>query len=113
MGNLLSSAIKMQGSAPSTATLKYQLITSGFAGTFQIYINGLLYQTMTTDTALVTLTLAAGDTFYANIVSFAGTAVDYFVNGSFVTTYFDTTPTPTITSSAGTTYEYTGYFGAV
>ncbi|CAB5223185.1 hypothetical protein UFOVP384_6 [uncultured Caudovirales phage] len=113
MGNLLSSAIKMQNGAVATATLQYELFTLGNAGTFQIYKNGSLYQSMFEDTALVTITLNAGDTFYATIVSFAGTAIDYNVNGSFVTTYFDTSPTPTITASGGTTYKYTAYFGAL
>lgn len=112
MGHLLSSAIKMQ-SGVSTATLKYELFAGGNPGTFQIYKNGSLYQIMTTDTSLVTVTLTAGDTFYATIVSIAGTSIDYFVNGSYVTSYFDTSPTPTITSTAGTTYQYTAYFGAV
>lgn len=112
MGHLLSSAIKMQGGA-STATLKYNLSTSGFGGTFTVYKNGSVLQTMTTDTALVTVTLNAGDTFYATIVSFAGTSIDYFVNGAFVTNYFDTSPTPTITAAAGNTYQYDAYFGSV
>jgi len=112
MGHLLSSAIKMQNGA-AAPILKYQLITSGNAGTFQIYKNGTLYQTMTTDTALVTVTLTAGDTFYATILSISGTSIDYFVNNSFVTNYLDTSPTPTVTSVAGNTYQYDAYFGAV
>lgn len=112
MGHLLSSAIKMQGGA-AAPILKYSLATSGFGGTFQIYKNGSLYQTMTTNTSTVTVTLTAGDTFYATILSAAGTSIDYFVNGAFVTNYFDTSPTPTITSAAGNTYEYNAYFGAV
>lgn len=113
MGHLLNMGIKMQKAAATTATLKYSLATSGFGGTFTVYKNGSVLQTMTTDTALVTVTLNAGDTFYATIASFAGTSIDYFVNSAFVANYFDTSPTPTITAAAGSTYEYNAYFGAV
>lgn len=113
MGHLLSSAIKMQNGVVGTATLKYELFTNGYAGNFSIYKNGVLYQSMTTDTSMVTITLTAGDTFYATIISIGGTAIDYYLNSTFVTTYFDTSPTPTITASAGNTYQYTANFGAV
>ena len=121
MGHLLSSAIKMQGAAPATATLQYELFTNFITlGTFRIYINGSLYQTMTTNTSLVTVTINAGDTFYAtlqNTDSFQpGGTIDYFVNASYVTSYsiFTTSllTTPTVTSSASTTYKYTCNFGA-
>lgn len=115
---LTRDGILQQGGAPATATLQYELITSGFGGTFNIYKNGSLLQSMTTDTSLVTVTINAGDTFYSTIQSSAGSSsVDYFVNGSYVTSYFifttGTLTTPTITASGGTTYKYTGYFGAV
>jgi hypothetical protein len=118
MGHLLSSAIKMQGGAPATATLQYELFANGESGTFNIYKNGTLYQSMTTNTSLVSITLNAGDTFYSTIQSSAGSSsVDYFVNGSYVTSYFiattGTLTTPTITSAGGSTYKYTGNFGAI
>jgi hypothetical protein len=122
MGHLLSSAIKMQGGAPSTATLEYELFTNGITiGTFNVYKNGSLLQSMTTDTSLVTATLNAGDTFYATLQNSTsmqeGGTIDYFVNGSYVTSYSifttATLTTPTVTSSGGTTYKYTANFGAV
>jgi len=120
MGHLLSSAIKMQGAA-AAPTLSYELFTNGITvGTFSIYKNGSLYQTLTTDTSLITITLTAGDTFYAtlqNTDSFTpGGTIDYFVNASYVTSYSIFTTglltTPTVTSAAGNTYKYTANFGA-
>lgn len=118
MGHLLSSAIKMQnGGGGGTATLQYELYTSGFSGTFRVYRNGSIYQTMTTNTSLVTVTLNAGDTFYTTIQSSAGTSIDYFVNDVYNTSYYNagtnTTTSPTITASAGNTYKYTAYFGVL
>lgn len=111
MGHLLSAGVKMQNSV-STATLQYLLYAGGNSGTFTIYINGSAYQTMTTDTSLVTVTVNAGDTFYATIASVSGTTIYYYLNGGFVAGYFDTSPTPTVTASAGNTYFYEAYFGA-
>lgn len=111
--------ILQQGGAPATATLTYELYTGGFAGTFKIYKNGVLYQTMTTDTSLVTVTINAGDTFYATCQCNDGCGVDYYVNGSYVTSYYPSplisslVTTPTVTSTGGTTYKYTASFGAV
>jgi hypothetical protein len=108
--------------AAAAPTLSYEVYAYGFTtGTFKIYINGTLYQTMTTDTSLVTVTLNAGDTFYStlqNTDAFSpGGTVDYFLNGSFVTSYalFTTglLTTPTVTSVAGNTYRYIASFGAV
>jgi hypothetical protein len=105
--------------APATATFQYELFTNGFSGTFNVYKNGSLLQSMTTDTSLVTVTLNAGDTFYSTIQQPGGNGatVDYFLNGSFVTSYltFLTTPltTPTVTAAGGNTYKYTGNLGAV
>lgn len=123
MGNLLSSAIKMQNGGVATATLTYELFDNGVTsgGSFKIYKNGSLYQTMTTTTSLVTITINAGDTFYATIQNIniiqPGSSIDYFVNGTFTTNYFtgnDTLlTTSTTTAVAGTTYKYTGNFGAV
>jgi hypothetical protein len=109
-------------SGGGTATLQYELFTNGITvGTFSIYKNGSLYQTLTTDTSLITITLTAGDTFYStlqNTDAFTpGGSIDYFVNGSFVTTYSifttATLTTPTVTSVSSNTYKYTANFGAV
>jgi len=117
MGNLLSSAIKMQGaSAPATATLQYELFATGFSGTFTIYINGNVYQTMTTDTSLVNVTINAGDTFYATITCSNGATIDYFLNGTYSTSFYYSgsgapTASTTLTAVATNTYKYQGWFG--
>jgi hypothetical protein len=120
MGHLLSSAIKMQGAA-AAPTLSYELFTNGVTiGTFNIYKNGSLYQTLTTDTSLITITLTAGDTFYATLQNSTplqqGGTIDYFLNNSYVTSYSlftsATLTTPTVTSVGGNTYKYTANFGA-
>jgi hypothetical protein len=121
MGHLLSSAIKMQGGA-AAPTLSYELFTNGITiGQFNIYKNGTLYQTLTTDTSLITITLNAGDTFYATLQNSTfmqeGGTIDYFLNGSYITSYSiftsATLTTPTGTALAGNVYKYTANFGAV
>ena len=116
MGHLLSSAIKMQGGAPATATLQYELFASGFSGTFVIYKNGAILQTMTTDTSLVSVTINAGDTFYATITCSNGATIDYFLNGTYSTSFYYVgsgapTASTTLTAVAGNTYKYQGWFG--
>jgi hypothetical protein len=117
MGHLLSSAIKMQGGgAPATATLQYELFASMFSGTFTIYINGGVYQTMTTDTSLVSVTINAGDTFYATVTCSNGATIDYFLNGTYSTSFYyggsgAPTETTTLTAVATNTYKYQCWFG--
>jgi len=64
----------------------------------------------------ITVTLTAGDTFRvtADNPFDMGVTIDYFLNGSFVTSYFDftTAQTPTITSAAGNAYKFDCYGGA-
>jgi hypothetical protein len=107
--------------AAAAPTLSYELFTNSVTiGTFSIYKNGTLYQTLTTDTSLITITLVAGDTFFAtlqNSTTFQeGGTIDYFLNNSYVTSYsiFSTATltTPTVTSVGGNTYKYTANFGA-
>lgn len=112
----------LQQGAAAAPELQYELFTNGITiGTFSIYKNGTLYQTLTTDTALITITLTAGDTFYATLQNSTsmqqGGTIDYFLNGSYVTSYSiftsATLTTPTVTSVAGNVYKYTANFGAV
>ena len=119
---LARDGILQSGATAAAPTLSYELFTNGVTiGTFKIYKNGTLYTTLTTDTSLTTITLTAGDTFYATLQNStplqSGGSIDYFLNGSFVTTYsiftIATLTTPTVTSAAGNTYKYTANFGAV
>lgn len=107
MGHLLSSAIKMQSSALATATLTYEFVRIIY-GTMTIYKNGSVLQTMTSTTSLQSVTINAGDTFYATFTGGFGT-IDYFVNGSY-TAGFSGNPatTSTYTASAGNTYYFFG-----
>jgi hypothetical protein len=123
MGNLLSSAIKMQDSVVATATLKYDFATNGVVGgTCIVYKNGIPLQTMTTDTSVVTTTINAGDTFYVtiqnpNTTGQTGCSIDYVVNGSYVTGYFTggtgVLSSATFTASAGNEYRFYNNLGAV
>jgi hypothetical protein len=119
MGHLLSSAIKMQGGAPATATLKYDLATNGYSGTCIVYKNGLVLQTMTSDTSVVTATINAGDTFYVTIQQPTGNgcSIDYLLNGTYITGWFTlgtgVLSSSTYTASAGNEYRFYNNLGAV
>lgn len=109
----------MQSSAPATATLQYQLYKgiSANTGTFRIYKNGTLLQSMSANTGLITVSINAGDTIYSTLQCNNGGTIDYYENGSYVTSYVAFTSSavtsPTVTATAGTTYNYTGTFGAI
>jgi hypothetical protein len=108
MGHLLSSAIKMQGSAPTTATLILQLASGNGMGWFK---NGF-YEGAITGTQ--TFTLNAGDTFYVGAYDFDfGITIDYLLNGTYVTSYSDPSEvtTPTFTAVAGNTYRFNANSG--
>ena len=108
MGNLLSSAIKMQGSAPATATLILQLVD---ATSMNWTKNGVSQGSIT---GTQTFTLNAGDTFFVTSTMAMGSSLNYLLNGSFVTSYFGipTATSATFTASAGNTYRFEGYSGA-
>ena len=110
MGHLLSSAIKMQGGAPATATLQYESIDM-VGGTVLVKRNGSTIATLTTDTALTTVTLDAGDTIqmtYSRASGFLTTFIYYFLNGTLTNTYSGTTTITgaVLTASAGNTYKF-------
>lgn len=117
--SLLGNSIAMQTSNLPPATLEYEFNLNGYAGTFRIYKNGSLYQTMTTNTSLTTVTLSTGETFYSTLQDAGGfgASIDYFVDNVYVTTYtvLDTSllTTPTVTSSPGNTYKYIANLGVV
>jgi hypothetical protein len=108
MGHLLSSAIKMQGgaAAPTIEINNYgALVTWEKNGVSQGSVG-----------FSITVTLTAGDTFRvtADNPFDDGVTIDYLLNGSYVTSYFDftTAQTPTITSAAGNAYRFDCYSGA-
>ena len=107
MGHLLSSAIKMQGAA-AAPTLILQLVD---ADSMSWIKNGVSQGSIT---GTQTFTLAAGDTFSVSGTTFFGTSLFYYLNGSFVTSYFGnpTATSPTLTAAAGNTYRFEAYGGA-
>jgi hypothetical protein len=114
MGHLLSSAIKMQGAA-AAPTLSYE-VANYIQGTIRVYINGEIVYSLTSDTALTTVTLAAGDTIQMRLVggdALITSFIYYYINGSLTNTYSGTTTITggTLTSAAGNTYKFT-YDGA-
>jgi hypothetical protein len=108
MGKLLSSAIKMQGGgAVATASLTLQLVNAiemswTKNGVFQGYISGTQ-----------NFTLNAGDTFFASAFDDAGVTIDYYLNGTYITSYSagSLVNTPTFTAVAGNTYGFYAYSG--
>ena len=65
-------------------------------------------------TTSLTATLADGDTFYVLASQFFGATIDYYLNGAYVTSYFDSpvAETPTFTAAAGNAYKFDCYGGA-
>lgn len=108
MGRLLSSALKMQNGAPATATLILQLVD---ATSMNWTKNGVSQGSIT---GTQTFTLNAGDTFFATATTTGGSSINYFLNGSFVTSYFGnpTATTATLTAVGGNTYKFEAYAGA-
>jgi hypothetical protein len=109
MGHLLSSAIKMQGGA-AAPTIEINNLGGALVSWEK---NGVSQGSVTTT---ITVTLTAGDTFRvtADEPFDMGVTIDYFLNASYVTSYFDftTAQTPTITSAAGNAYKFDCYGGA-
>jgi hypothetical protein len=110
MGHLLSSAIKMQGTAAAAPTIQINNLGGALVSWEK---NGVSQGSVGFS---ITVTLTAGDTFRvtADEPFDMGVTIDYFLNGSYVTSYFDftTAQTPTITSVAGNAYKFDCYGGA-
>lgn len=110
MGHLLSSAIKMQGGA-AAPTIEINNLGGALVSWEK---NGVSQGSVLFSTGVLTLT--AGDTFRvtADEPFDMGVTIDYFLNGSYVTSYFDftTAQTPTITSADGNAYKFDCYGGA-
>jgi len=114
MGNLLSSAIKMQGAA-AAPTLSYEVLNY-IQGTINVKKNGTNIATLTSDTALTTVTLTAGDTIQMTLTggnALLSSFIYYYINGSLTNTYSGNTTITggTLTSADGNTYNFT-YDGA-
>jgi hypothetical protein len=105
MGHLLSSAIKMQG---GVADPTVQI--TNFGGIFVSWEKNGINQGNVSQLSPVNVTISAGDTIkvIADNPFDLGVNIDYFLNGTYVTSYFDftTAQTPTITSSAGNAYRF-------
>jgi len=108
MGHLLSSAIKMQGAAATTATIN---ITNFDGTTVTWYKNGVSQGTVAVS---LTTTVNAGDTFYVTNNDTFGATINYYLNAVFVTSYFGapTATTATFTAGAGNTYRFDCFAGA-
>lgn len=108
MGNLLSSAIKMQNGAVATATIILQLVD---ADSLTWTKNGVSQGSIT---GTQTFSLNAGDTFFATSTGAFGTSLAYFLNGTLIASYFGSpsVSSPTLTAVAGNTYRFEAYSGA-
>lgn len=113
MGNLLSSAIKMQGaSAPATATLQINNLDAALSNCAWEK-NGVTQASIPNNTTFDT-TLNAGDTFYVYASQiFLGATIEYYLNGTFVTSYSadPIATTPTFTAVGGNAYRFDCYSG--
>lgn len=109
MGNLLSSAIKMQnGGGVTTATITLQLWDADSLTWTKNGVNqGLI-------TGTQSFTLNAGDTFFATSTGAFGTSLNYSVNGVNIANYFGTpsVSSATFTAIAGNTYKFDAFSGA-
>lgn len=107
MGNLLSSAIKMQNGAVATATLELEKVD---ATTMSWTKNGIGQGFIT---GLQSFTLNAGDTFIITCTTTGGTTLEYSLNGTFITSYsgIPTATSPTFTTAGGNIYRFQAYAG--
>jgi hypothetical protein len=110
MGNLLSSAIKMQNGAVANPTLVVNFTDFAGAGSCDAYKNGSLFGSVTSGTPL-TVPIVAGDTFYLIISApFTGfCSATYYINavsqGTQTTTSTLTTTTRTATGTNAYSYD--------
>lgn len=107
MGNLLSSAIKMQNGVAATATLVLQNIDA----TSMSWTKNSVSQGSITGTQ--TFTLNAGDTFFVTATFSSGVSINYLLNGTLITIYsgIPTATSATFTAVGGNTYRFEGYSG--
>ena len=111
MGNLLSSAIKMQGGVVANPTLVIDYIDYSVepGPSVAVYKNGLLFGFVTSGVQL-SVPIVAGNTFYLQITApmFGFINADYFFNLAYQTTFSTntTTNTTTITASGLNAYYY-------
>ena len=112
MGNLLSSAIKMQGNgsvASPTLTVNFTEYYAG--GVVDVYKNGSYYGSPTSGVPL-NVPIVAGNTFYLVLIpAFDGIeSYSYYVNATLTTSGFVFGPssltTATITASGTNAYVY-------
>lgn len=109
MGNLLSSAIKMQGAAAANPTLVINFTDFAGGGGCDVYKNGSFFDTAISGIPLTVL-IVAGDTFYLEISApFTGfCTATYYINavsqGSQTT--FSSLITTTRTASGTNAYSY-------
>lgn len=106
MGNLLSSAIKMQGSAAASPKLQYSVTGYG-GGSILVKRNGATIATLTAETAVTEVSITAGDTIQMTTSGTGpiSTFIYYYINGVFQTSYSGVNPsTPVITSSGSNVY---------
>lgn len=105
----------LQQNGAAAPQLQYE--TVGMAGgTVLVKKNGSTIATLTTDTALTTITLAAGDTIQMTFsigASIFTTFIYYYLNGGLTNTYSGTTTITggVLTASAGNVYKFS-YQGA-
>jgi len=109
MGELLSSAIKMQNSIVNP-TLTINWNESYINGSVAVYKNGSLYGNATAGVPFV-VPIVAGNTFYivANPDPFDGAALySFFVNDAFVSSDYNNGPltSPTYTASGSNVYRF-------
>ena len=115
MGHLLSMGIKMQSTAAAAPQLQYETVGMG-GGTVLVKRNGLTIATLTTDTVLTTITIAAGDTIqmtYSIGATPFTTFIYYYLNGALTNTYSGTnTITGGILTASGSNIYKFSYQGS-
>lgn len=111
MGHLLSSAIKMQSSAPATASLTlYSELGTTTTNRARWFKNGVLVGTFT---GISNVTLNAGDTFYVTAINTSGAQLYISKNGVYVyaNSSSSTMTSTTQTASAGDVFSVEAYLG--
>jgi hypothetical protein len=110
MGHLLSSAIKMQGSAPVGPTLTVNFYFNDVDGATTVRKNGSIYAILFTQGDTVNVPIVAGDTFSVRVDGSA-CGWTYYIN-DIVTAgnaTFGFTQSPTYTASDTNIYRFETY----
>jgi hypothetical protein len=110
MGHLLSSAIKMQGSAPVGPTLTVNFYFNDSDGVTTVRKNGSVYATLTIQGDTVNVPIVAGDTFSVRVDASA-CGWYYYINDVFNAgnQTFGFTQSPTYTASGTNIYRFETY----